>query len=183
MAERVSRKQLATLWDVSTQRIDTLVNEGKLITGEDGLIDREQADVIRASMNPARIEADRLNKELGGQGRQNPNHPLVQAKTMEAVYRARNAELDFKTKSGELIPAKTVKDEGFEIGRFIQQRLLAFPSRLSAELATLAALPQAEIEPAMRAVLTREVRSLVTDLVTSLDQVMTQFTVGTRTPT
>lgn len=177
MGDLVTRKQLATIWGVSQSRISALIRAGKLTFDENGQIDRDVAEQVRASFNPNMVQTQQVAKELGGQaaGRQATNHPLVQAKTMEAVYRAKTSELVFKKEIGELVEAKVVTNEAFELGRFIQQRLIAIVPRLSPELATLAALPPNEVEKAIRATLMREMRALITDLVAGLDQVQSQI--------
>lgn len=178
MSDRISRKELATEWGVSTQAVDRFVKDGRLKVGKDKLLSRSEAAKLRAGLSPSHVEKEAIAKEIGGQGnaQQNPAHPLVQARTMEAVYRAKSRELDFKKATGELVPIADIKTEAFEIGRALQQRLLAFPARLSAELATLAALPAEKIEMAIREVLHREVRAVVSDLIVGIDQLQSSKT-------
>lgn len=178
MTDRISRKDLAEEWGVTTQRVDKLVSEGKLIVGDDKLLSRAQADAVRRSLDPSLVEKEVIAKAVGGQTAsvQDPSHPLVKARTMDAVFRAKSRELQFQKASGAVVAMAAIKTEAFEIGRALQQPLLAFPARLSAELATLAALPADQVEPAMRKVLQREVKVLISNLIVALDQVQSMKT-------
>ena len=163
MAQGMTRKEVAAKWGVSRQRIDTLVNSGELVEGKDGLIDEAHADQVRAGQDPNRIDKEAVLKEVGGQAnpQQKSNHPLVQARTMESVYRARYMKTRSERAEGKLVERDAVKAEAFELGRFAQQFLRSLPARLSPELATLAALPPSDVERAIRAVLERETRLFI----------------------
>lgn len=158
--ERLSRKQIAEMWGVSTQRIDALVKDGRLVPGADKKFDPDEVAAVRASMSPQHVMKEQAQKEVGGAADQR-HATFVQARTMDAVYRAKSRELQFKREQGVLVERTAVEAEGFEIGRILQQRIMALPARMAAELSTYAALPEAERTKAFRAALDREARLLL----------------------
>jgi len=173
LAQGMTRKEVAAKWGVSRQRIDTLVNSGELVEGKDGLIDEAHADQVRAGQDPNRIEKEAVLKEVGGQAnpQQKSNHPLVQARTMETVYRARYMKTRSERAEGKLVERDAVKAEGFEIGVFCKQACMALPARLAPELAVLMSLPAGEVQRAIHAVLDREMRRFLQDLSEGLKQI------------
>ncbi|RIJ92833.1 MAG: hypothetical protein DB853_03895 [Candidatus Brocadia sp.] len=60
---------------------------------------------------------------------------LTKARAMKEHFRALLAELEFKEKNGELVPAKDVKDAAFLKARQIRDGLLIIPNRISDLLA------------------------------------------------
>lgn len=172
--DRVSRKQIAAQWGVTTQRIDALVKEGRLRPDAKGLILQSEVDEVRATLNPANVAKEREAKALGGQrlDEQDRSSPITKARIAEAVFRAKQRELIVKQMSGALVDRSEVRVQGYEAGRAFQQTMLAFPDRLSAEIATsIVGLEQSKIEAAIRVILDREVRRVLGDLVKSLEGV------------
>jgi phage terminase Nu1 subunit (DNA packaging protein) len=172
MAIRVSRKELAAHWGVSTQRVDALVSSGALVPDDEGRIDRDAADQVRAGMNQNNAAKEAEAKALGGQraDQQNQNHPLVKARTMQAVFKARDAELEFKKKSGEVVSTAEVAAQAYEAGRIVQSHLRAFSARLTSELAVFCGLPPAEAQVKIREALDRDVRAVIADMQTALSK-------------
>lgn len=171
MAVRVSRKELAQRYGITTQAIDKLVKDGRLTPGADKKFDLDEADRVRSEQSARHIEKEQLQKDIGGQGAGGVQHPLTQARTMEAVYRAKSRELAFQREKGALVERKAVEADGFEIGRILQQRVLAWPARMAAELSTLVALPDAERYEAVRKCLDREAKLLVGEIADEISRV------------
>jgi hypothetical protein len=174
MAKGITRKELAAEWGVSPQRIDTLIRKGDLTPGKDGLIDRDAAAALRATMNPGNMAKEAEAKALGGQSseRQSQNSPIVQARTADAVYRAKQRELIVKQLTGELVDIQRVKVEGFEAGRAVQQSLKVLPTRLAGAIAAqVAGRPIKEIESIVRSIIEAEVKRIVSDLLVALEQI------------
>lgn len=175
MSDFISKKQLADEKGVAYQRIDKMVREGKLALNEEGLISRSQAEEVWATLSPSHLENEAIKREVEGGASASPlDHPLVKARTMEAVFRAKQRELTYKIDSGKYVPIEKVKTEAFDLGRSVQQKLLTLPARLAPELAVLAALPADQIEPAMRKRMTDEVKRIISDLITGLDLLQAQ---------
>lgn len=179
MSNFITRKDYAAEKGVRRQRVDKLVTDGRIKVNKDGLIDRAQAEKVWAELSPAHVEKEALAKEIASGTPKGSESPILKARTLEAVVRAKQRELAYRREAGELVPVSEVKLEAFEIGRALQQRLLAFPARLSAELATQAALPSEKVEPSIRAILAREVRLIVDNLMTAIDQLQSSRDTGT----
>ena len=161
--DRLSRKEIAAQWGVSTQRVDALVKEGRLVPGADKKFDPDEVAALRASFSPQHVMKEQAQKAAGGAA--DPRHAqFVQARTMDAVFKAKTRELQFKREQGVLVERAAVEAEGFEIGRILQQRIMAWPARMAAELSTLAALPDSKRTAAIRAALDREARVLVEEV-------------------
>lgn len=172
MADRVSRKELAQRYGVTTQAIDKLVKDGRLKPGPDKKFDLEEADRVRSEQSAQHIEKEQLQKDIESEsGGDAKSHPLLKARTMEAVYRAKSRELAFQREKGALVERKAVEADGFEIGRILQQRVLAWPARMAAELSTLVALPDAERYEAVRKCLDREAKLLVGEIADEISRV------------
>jgi hypothetical protein len=61
--------------------------------------------------------------------------PLAISKQVKAAYDAKLAELEYKTKSGELVPVADVKAQAFTLARAVRDGLLALPDRVAPMLA------------------------------------------------
>jgi ribosomal protein L16 Arg81 hydroxylase len=172
MAERKTRKELGVLWGISETAVGKMVRAGRMTQGDDGKIDLAEAQQARAGLNPNIVAKEAEAKALGGQqNAQQSGHQMVQARTVEAVMKAKHRELVVKRLSGELVHINKVKAECFEAGRAAQQHIRALPQRLAGELKTLFALPVAEIEPAIRQVLDRETRVILSNLIQALEEI------------
>ena len=74
----------------------------------------------------------------GTKGPQGVGATLQAAKASQAVYEAKLAELEYRKKVGELIPAKDVESAVYEVARRVRDRLQTLPSRLAPVVAGLA---------------------------------------------
>src|SRR5262249_37909243 len=62
------------------------------------------------------------------------------ARLKNAKWEADNEELEFKTKSGQLVAVYKVKCQWFELARMVRDKILSVPDRISAELAGMTGL-------------------------------------------
>ena len=60
---------------------------------------------------------------------------LQKSRALKEHWKALLAELEFKERSGELVPAKDVTDANFEKARMIRDQLLNIPARISSIIA------------------------------------------------
>ncbi|MDF0673240.1 MAG: hypothetical protein P0120_02700 [Nitrospira sp.] len=86
----------------------------------------------------------------------NPNDPKIQsfseAQTKERVFRAKLSELEFLTRTGQLVGKEQVKTDAFRLGRMIRDAMLNLPYRLAGVIA-------AETDPEkIHDLLTKEIR-------------------------
>lgn len=96
----------------------------------------------------ARPGAGRKHKDPNGT---DPYSILAKAKAQHEVHRAKLAELEYKTKTGELLPREEVAAAWAEQIAIAKGRLLALPSRVSADVLRLKS--QREIENVLKAAL------------------------------
>lgn len=57
------------------------------------------------------------------------------ARAQKEIFRAKTAKLNFERMSGELVPAKDVRNAAFEKSRLVRDSLLNIPARVSPILA------------------------------------------------
>lgn len=177
MGDRVTRKQLAEQWGVTTQRIDAMIRQGMFKPGADKLIDADEANAARGTLNAGNVAKEREAKALGGQksADQAPNNPIVQARTAEALYRARQRELIVKKLTGELVSSRRVKADAFEVGRIMGQALRVMPQRLAGQIAgAVAGRSPREVEVAAKAILEKEAKRIIADILKALEKVTEQ---------
>jgi len=162
MGERLTRREVAERFGVTTQRISNMISKGELPVGSDGKIDWDVAQSIRGSFDPAKVQGQQFNKVVGGNaaGRKNakaappasdkPGLTVVsgggsggggnqfqQAKTLEAVFKAKSGELKYRQLAGQLVEREVVKHDAHSAGRMIQQRLLGVGNRLAPMIAPM----------------------------------------------
>lgn len=75
---------------------------------------------------------------------------LTQATAAEKVWKAKLAELEFKKKSGELVPARDVTDRLSSVFTSCRTKLLGIPSRMKQRLPHLSASEIGEVENLVR---------------------------------
>jgi transcriptional regulator with XRE-family HTH domain len=83
----------------------------------------------------------------------------AQAKTADAVFRARLRQLEFEVKSGALVRADDVSNRWFERARAVRDRLLSIPVRLAPEVAAMTDIHE------VRRRLDEEIRIAIKELV------------------
>jgi hypothetical protein len=173
VSDRLTPNELAKVWGVSRQAVDKQIKNGRLTVGADKKIARADADRVRLELNPNIAAKEAEARALGGQqsAQQDQSHPIVQARTMEAVYKAKQRELSFKLQAGALVPVQTIKNEGFEAARAARLHIMAIPQRLTAEIVTCLSLPRDQVEPAIRRILEREAKAVLGNLIEALEQI------------
>lgn len=125
MGERLTRGQLADRHKVSRQRIDELINAGRL-TEDRATVDSDESDRVFAEMDPGYVARQ--------QGGREPNPQVAifnKARTAEQVMKAKKAELDFNVKSGRFIEREKVKRSGFEASKVFASKCNNFANRVA----------------------------------------------------
>lgn len=99
------------------------------------LIDSEKADrLLKKNLAP---EAKKPDNTDNSQARKTDNIDYSQARTRSEIYRAKQRQLDYELKSGEVIPASQVRDLVFKACRICRDRILNVPPRISATVAAI----------------------------------------------
>jgi DNA-binding Lrp family transcriptional regulator len=137
----ITQAAFARLRKVSRQRVSRLVKDGVIPTHK-GKIDPAEAEVAIAARSAPAVTSMSYSS----------------ARTRHEQFRAALAELDFKARSGEMIPVEAVKKTAFETGRRIREAVKNITPRIESILA-------AETDVArVRAILDREHDAVLMDL-------------------
>ncbi|NCC41127.1 MAG: hypothetical protein EOM21_17155 [Gammaproteobacteria bacterium] len=73
-----------------------------------------------------------------------PYGTLAKAKAKNELFKANLAELEFKQRTGQLLPAEEVSRVWAEKGQIIKERLLSLPSRLAPDILRMSELREVE---------------------------------------
>jgi hypothetical protein len=177
MTDRITRKEVEQLWNVSQQYVARFISQGRLKVGKDGKLSRKQVDAVRATMDPEAITRGRENQASGEQPRQSGEapSPMAQARAAEAVYKARQRELIVKKLAGEVVPVTQVKGDAFEAARSVTAILRVMPQRNAGLIAASVAGKSAkEAEVIVKGILEAEVRRILTDFTAALGKITGQ---------
>lgn len=150
MGTLLTRRQIANKFNVSPQRIDELVKEGRLKL-VDSKIDEDQAQAVWDAMSAARVQGERVAKlaraetpdgkpavdDAGKVADLNAARVYNQAKARRAVIEAQTSELRFKEASGRLVDRDRVKAEAYSAGKILATRLENLPRRVAPMLAPI----------------------------------------------
>jgi len=144
----------------SRQYISKLAKAGALILRA-GKVDVAASDLVLddrpVDMEPAPSAASVPPRSPAGDGGQQPAS-FAQARTVEAVYRARLRKLEFEEKSGAVLPADRVKDKWHAMTRQMRDKLLALPAKIAPQLAAASAVAE------VRDLLDAEIITILKDL-------------------
>lgn len=128
---RVKRKAAADELGVTRQRIYQLVRSGELPETEEGILWSDIQSLKERMEQGRRVGPEKVNV---GDGGRDSNVTLMQARTAQAAFKAKNEEMNFKRAAGLLVSRDEVKAKNFEVARKLRDRLLAFPHRLAPQL-------------------------------------------------
>lgn len=160
MGERLTRAQAAERKGVSRQRIDELINEGKL-REERATVDADELDELwntfdvsytarhhagKAARAPIDEEESRLRKLLN------------KAKTQDAVLKAQEREIELKVRRGQLVDKQMVTQQAYTVAKKASTQLQNLPRQLAAQLAVLT--DPAEVEE----VLARSINTIISEI-------------------
>jgi len=150
--------------DVSREAVRQAIVAGRIVEGDDGLIDFAAAN---ASWE-ANTDLSKPRNSVTGHPRRRARAAttgLAKHKAEREDWRARREKLDYQTaelehrqKAGELVPRVDVEKRFEEASRRARQRLEAIPDRMSGKLA--AATDPAEVHRLLR----EEIRVACTEL-------------------
>jgi hypothetical protein len=84
-------------------------------------------------IGPGQAASSASRQSAGASGKSGP--PLAVSKQVKAAYDAKLAELEYKTRIAELVPAAQVRNEAFEQARAVRDSLLSLANRLAPILA------------------------------------------------
>lgn len=158
MGERLTRAQLADRHNVSRQRIDELINDGRL-PEDRGTVDADEAATVFAEMPVDYVARERASREAAPGRPVNPHvETFNKARTAEQVMKARKAELDYNVKSGRYVEREKIKRSSFEAGKVFAAQCNNFPNRVAPLIAGLKDVR------AVHEVLTAEISKLVQEI-------------------
>lgn len=159
MGERLTRAEAAKRQGVSRQRIDELINDGKL-KEERATVDSDDLDALWAAMDPDYVARHRMGKA----GK--PVDPEAEklgslfnkAKTQKEVLRAQELELNLKIKRGQFVDKQQVTQQAFTVAKLVATRLQNLPRQLAPQVAVLLKAEECE------EVIAREVARIISDM-------------------
>lgn len=163
MAERLNQVELAERFGVTRQRIAKLIADGRLIVGEDGKIDVQLAEQVRAEMSPVHRENEADNQAVQDGGV--AVSPLQRARIANEAYRAQERRLRVERMRGDLVSKRDVQTEGQRLGQLLQSHLLNLGPRLAPSLAAMGSLPDHERVIEIRKAVDREARLVMVEMI------------------
>jgi len=152
----MTKSQYAEKRGVSKPAITKLVKSGRIIINADGLVDVEMSDLIldnfsrpsqgtrvpteeptTTAVKPRKVKRTKAEQvafndmisAIGGEGDYNT------ARARLTLFMARIKEIEWKEKSGEMIPIDVVDRESFECARRTRDAIIAIEDRISDILA------------------------------------------------
>ena len=150
----ITQKQYAKRRGVSPQAVNKRVRGGRLSVLPDGTIDPEAADRewfatqappgpahptgpgsgtdgsdATSTPTPVRTAAPGQRVAAAGGG------TYAQAKTADALYKAKLRQLDYEVRTGVYVRTEDVERRWFDLAASVRKRLMVVPDRLAAELA------------------------------------------------
>jgi transcriptional regulator with XRE-family HTH domain len=171
----ISQSELARRLGVSRQAVQARVKAGRLTLLKDGTLDERTAlaewhatkrPVVQAADPDDVPEDPRPSVPAGSRQVRDPGSPgsqqagtYAQAKTADALYKARLRQLEYEVKSGALVRAEDAANRWFERARAVRERLLAIPVRLAPEVAAMTDIHE------VRRRLDEEIRIAIKELV------------------
>jgi len=146
MGELLTRRELAARLGVSRQRVEKLINQGRLLE-RDGLIDFDHARAVWEGMRP---DYRSRSKVLSGQqdgGTESGAAPNVvsledqrlfnQARARREMLKAQTAELEYKRLAGRLVERERVQAESYAAARLLDQKLSQIPRQIGPQCAVI----------------------------------------------
>ena len=151
----ITQKELARRMGVTPQAVSKRVKAGRLTLLADGTLDpemaerewnatREPAPSQTATSKPpaATVPAAARSEPSGSQPTttRSSTQPgatgtYAQAKTADALYKAKLRQIEFEHRSGTLVRSDDVEQHWYALAQAVRTRLMAIPQRLAAELA------------------------------------------------
>ena len=126
MADRVNKSELAKRLNVKPPYISKLVKQKKLIFGNDGLIDFDEA-VRQMNKNTERITSVINNEQVTTEDNQ---EDYKYWKTESEKWKAKQEQLEYEEKLKNLIPKSKVEEDGYMIGNLVKEQFLSLPESL-----------------------------------------------------
>ncbi len=146
-AERVRKREFARILGVSPSYVTKLAKAGRLVIGEDGLVDVAASLArIEATRDPARQDvAERHARVRAAKAGATPEAPAVEAdatpasyaeaRALKERYAALTAKLEYERLAGRLVDVEDVRAAGAEAGATLRAALEALPDQLAPLLA------------------------------------------------
>jgi len=119
----------ATHRGISRQAVYKAIAEGRIQLVQ-GKIDRTLGDREWAQNSAPSAGAEPTPGEAAPAGAS-----YNQVRTLHQAYRAQLARLDYEERAGRLVDAEAVRTAAFEEARWLREKLMALPARISSLLA------------------------------------------------
>lgn len=185
----ITQKEFARRMGVSPQAVNKRVRAGRLSTLADGSLDptvaaqewnatrgpsmeqppqRQPPQREAAERQPPQRQAAQRQVAPGAAansaGAPGSGGTYAQAKTADALYKARLRQLDYETRTGAYVRMDEVQLKWADLAQAIRARLMAIPQRLAAELAANTDVHQVRMR------LDEEIRTALQELATDARQ-------------
>ena len=150
----ITQRELARRMGVTPQAVNKRVKAGRLTLLADGTLDPDVAErEWNATREPAQSQTATSTAPVAAPAtpKSGPpdGHPTGakassppasagtygQAKTADALYKAKLRQLDYEHRSGTLVRSDDVEQHWYALAQAVRTRLMAIPQRLAAELA------------------------------------------------
>ena len=172
----VNQSELARHLDISRQQVSKKVKDGTLKLNVDKKIRLSEAlDMLKANSNPAykskvtdtltSKEKEIIKDNFGSEVLSKlEKMDFNEAKTHKERYLAGAAELSYLKETGELVSAKEVTNDAFEVAIVLREQLMDLPDRIGDTLA-------AEMDPlTIRKILDKELRFILKQIQLQLNK-------------
>ena len=136
MADKITRAAYARHRGCSKAYITKLVNKGIITLDQNNKLNAEEADAQVAQNSDPNYYSEGANAEpdtgaAAADDGEKKGVTFNTAKTMETVYKARLAKLDYELKSGQVVPLEDVNAMQFTAARVARDILMNLPDRLA----------------------------------------------------
>jgi hypothetical protein len=164
-SRRGTQAEYARHRGVSREAVRQAVRDGRIALGDDGLIDFAAEDEAwEQNTDTTKPRNSVTGEPRPGRRQAAATTTLAKHKATHEEWRAKQARLDYRKASGDLVSRREAEQRFEEVARRARQRLEAIPDRLAAMLA-------AEADPAeVHRLLREEIRVACSELADASDE-------------
>ena len=125
-----------------SQNTDPAMQQGSIAAKENQAIPADSINVIPPAIDGEGIsdkdmEFDDEELELDESGELLKVPAFNRSRAKKEAFNAKMAQLEFRTRAGELVEADEVKKTAFKAGRMVRELIMNIPDRISSELASI----------------------------------------------
>lgn len=138
MGELLSQRAYALRRGVARSSVQHAIKTGRIVPNAAGLIDADEADrtwADRTDLSKPRNSVNGVSQKPAAKANGAAAEARANASAIKETFAAKLAELEYRQKTGELVPASEVKTAAYQAARRARELLQAIPARISAILA------------------------------------------------